>query len=222
MPITASSLVEDVARYLSDYDEDEAYVHWTREDLLSYFKRAVGIVTATNRKKFYKRTEIKMVEGILQDVPDHCESDVTVYGQADERGVVTERVRQTRIGAYPKLGRPMCSSRVKSSTYKLNYYDIDPSNPRQIIVDPPVPPGTEATLVISCYQPPVFTGGDGELDLGSDLEAAVFELMLYYAWGVDIEDTASRERSNTHWQNAMSIMKFNLEMQAMAKRLAVK
>ena len=94
MAITANSLIEDVARYLSDYDEDEAYVHWTREDLLSYFKRAISIVAMTNRSKFVKKTEIKLVEGALQDVPNHCESDVSVYGLLDENGVVTERVRR--------------------------------------------------------------------------------------------------------------------------------
>lgn len=218
--ITASSLIEDVARYLSDYEEDEAYVHWTREDLLSYFKRAVGIVATTNQKKFYKKTEIKLVEGVLQDVPDICESDVSVYGLADENGVVTQRARRSRIGSYPKLGRPVCSGRVKSDAYKLNSYDIDPENPRQIIVDPPVPAGVDATLVISCYQPPVVTGEESSIELGAELEAAVFELMLYYAWGVDIEDVANRERSNTHWHNAMTILKLSLEMQVLAKKVA--
>lgn len=102
----------------------------------------------------------------------------------------------------------------------MDSYDFDPDNPRQIIVDPPVPAGVEASLVISCYQPPVVSGEDDIIDLGSDLESAVFELMLYYAWGVDIEDTASRERSNTHWQNAMTLMRLNLEMQQLAKRVA--
>ena len=147
MAITANSLIEDVARYLSDYDEDEVYVHWTREDLLSYFKRAISIVAMTNRSKFVKKTEIKLVEGALQDVPNHCESDVSVYGLLDENGVVTERVRRARLSIYPTLGRPVCSSRIKSKTYKLRSYDIDPENPRQIFVDPPVPAGVEATLV---------------------------------------------------------------------------
>lgn len=220
MAITANSLIEDVARYLSDYDEDEAYVHWTREDLLSYFKRAISIVAMTNRSKFVKKTEIKLVEGALQDVPNHCESDVSVYGLLDENGVVTERVRRARLSIYPTLGRPVCSSRIKSKTYKLRSYDIDPENPRQIFVDPPVPAGVEATLVISCYQPPVVTSDDSVIDMGADLESAVFELMLYYAWGVDIEDNASRERSNQHWQNAMTLMKLNIEMQRLAKQVA--
>ena len=220
MAISANSLIEDVARYLSDYEEDEAYVHWTKEDLLSYFKRAISIVAMTNQKRFVKKTEVKLVAGILQDVPESCESDVTVYGMANEDGVVTERARRIKIGLYPKLGRPVCSSRVKSDTYKLSSYDIDESNPRQIIVDPPVPEGTDATLIISCYQPPVVTSEDSAVELGADLESAVFELMLYYAWGVDIEDQANRERSNQHWNNAMTLMKLNLEMQQLAKQVA--
>lgn len=33
----------------------------------------------------------------------------------------------------------------------------------------------------------------------------IFELILYYAWGVDIEDQANRERSNAHWANALEV-----------------
>ena len=58
MAITARTLIEDVSRYLSDYDEDESYVHWTKEDLLSYFKRAISIVAITKRDKFTRKTEV--------------------------------------------------------------------------------------------------------------------------------------------------------------------
>ncbi len=30
--------------------------------------------------------------------------------------------------------------------------------------------------------------------------------MLYYAYGVDIEDVANRERSNQHWKNALDLL----------------
>lgn len=220
MAITASSLIEDVARYLSDYEEDESYVHWTREDLLSYFKRAVSVVALTNHKRFIKKTEIKLVAGAVQDVPEICESDVSVLGLADENGVVRERARRSRIWAYPSIGRPVCSSKVKGTGYQLKSYDFDPENERTIIVEPPVPDDAEATLVISCFQPPQITSEDSVLELGEQLESAVFELMLYYAWGVDIEDNASRERSNTHWTNAMTLMRLPLELQRLAKLVA--
>lgn len=218
MTITASSLVEDVARYLSDYEEDESYVHWTQEDLLSYYKKAIGIIAATNKKRFFKRTEIELKEGAYQEVPEHCQSDVSVQGVSID-GKPAARVRRASLTAFPPLGRPMCRTKIKGSGYTMNSYEIDPTNERTIIVDPPVPAGVNASLVLTCYQPPEVSGADSSIDLGADMEAAVFELMLYYAWGVDIEDTASRERSNQHWTNAMQLLRLNLETQALAKRV---
>lgn len=219
MPITANSMIEDVARYLSDYDEDESYVHWSREDLLSYFRKATNIVVKANKSKFIKKTTVQLKEGILQDVPESCESDIKIYGVADENGVVKEFARRTRIGQYPKLGRPICKGRVVGTGYTLSSYEYDEDNPRQIIVDPPVPEGVDLSLVISCYMPPEVSGDDDVIDLGADNEAAIFELMLYYAWGVDIEDTATRERSNIHWNNAMTLMRLSTNEQAVARRV---
>lgn len=220
MTITARTLIEDVARYLSDFDEDESYVHWSQEDLLSYFKLAVGIVSITKRDKFTRRTEVNLVEGALQDVPSNCESDIKVLGIADENGVVTKIARQAKLSKFPSLGRPVCKGKVKAGTpYKLNSYEYSEENPRQIIVDPPVPPGVEATLVITCYIPPDITSIDSAIDLGADVEAAVFELMLYYAWGVDIEDNANRERSDSHWNKAVQLLQLSSGAQALARQV---
>lgn len=217
MTISASSLRDDVARYLSDYDEDESYVHWTEADLLSYFKRAVGIVTMAKKDKFIKQQQIKLQPGAVQEVPSQCESDVSVQGVQTDNGI--ERIRRANLNIFPSLGRPICKSKVCGKGYKLNSYDIDPNNARSIIVDPPVPPDADATLVVTCYIPPTVDSIDSEVELGADLEAVVFELMLYYAWGVDIEDVANRERSNQHWNNAMTLLQLDARNQLLAKKL---
>lgn len=221
MAISANSLIEDVARHLSDYDDDESYVHWTREDLLSYCRLATSLLVGLHRERFIKRAEIKMVEGAIQDVPEQCESNITVQGMADKNGVITRRVRQARLSVYPSLGRPTCKVKAKSSTgYEMSSYDFSEGDGRHIIVDPPVPPDTEATLVISCYQPPTITSADDIISLGADLEAVLFEFMLYYAWSVDIEDAMSRERSVQHWNNAITLLRLdNTAEQALTRQL---
>lgn len=218
MTISANSLKEDVARYLSDFDEDESYIHWSEADLLTYFKRAVGIISMTKKDRFIKRTTIKLKPGAMQEVPDNCESDISVQGLSVD-GVVQERVRRSNLSKFPPLGRKMCKTCSKGTGYKLKSFDFATDDGRTIIVDPPVPEDADAELVISCYTPPEITGADSEVSLGSDLEAVVFELMLYYAWGVDIEDTASRERSNQHWANAMTLLKLNTQMAQLARSM---
>lgn len=220
MTIAARTLIEDVARYLSDYDEDESYVHWTQEDLLSYFKRAIGIVSIVKRDKFTKRTEIKLVEGVLQEIPSTCESDVKVLGLADENGNLKHIARKANHTTYPPLGRPICKGKIKGNgEYKLHSYEYSEENPRYILVDPPVPANTDATLIISCYTPPAVTSLDSEVDLGADIESAVFEFMLYYAWGVDIEDNANRERSDSHWNKAIQLLQLSRGAEALARQV---
>lgn len=217
MAISASSMQADIARYLSDYDEDESYVHWTQEDLLSYFKRAISIVAMAKRDKFVNRTVIKLKPGTVQDAPSNCESDISVQGI--EVDGATERIRRANLNIYPSLGRPTCHSKTCGRGYKMKSYDIDPDNPRSILVDPPVPDDADVSMVFTCYIPPEVSSADSVVELGGDLEAVVFELMLYYAWGVDIEDVANRERSNQHWNNAMTLLQLDAKFKAVARKM---
>lgn len=217
MTISASSMLTDIARYLSDYDEDESYVHWTQDDLLSYFKRAISIVAMAKRDRFVKRRVVKLKPGAVQETPEDCKSDISVQGV--EKDGVVERVRRANLSIYPPLGRPMCRSKICGTGYKMKSFDIDPTNRRSILVDPPVPDGADVSLVLTCYMPPTVDSVDSTIELGQDLEAVVFELMLYYAWGVDIEDVANRERSNQHWNNAMTLLQLDVKLTAIARKM---
>lgn len=217
MAISASSMSADVARYLSDYDEDESYVHWTQDDLLSYFKRAISIVAMAKRDKFVKRRVVKLQPGAVQEAPAECESDISVQGVENEGAI--ERIRRANLNIYPTLGRPSCRSKICGKGYKMKSFDIDPTNARSILVDPPVPEDADVSLVFTCYVPPTVDSIDSTVELGGDLEAVVFELMLYYAWGVDIEDVANRERSNQHWNNAMTLLQLDAKLKAVARKM---
>lgn len=206
-----SSLIEDARRYVVGYydDDDEQYVHWLEEDWLSYVRMAIGIVALANQSTFTKVIDIELQEGSVQEIPDSCKTLKSVRGIKDERGVITYTVRKRSSSSLklPTLRRQLCKSVTTSDgEYRVKSYTLDESDDRIIIVDPPVPEGTKATLTISCYSPPEVNTEDDEVDLDNSQQTAVFELILYYAWGVDIEDTANRERSKTHWDNAMTLL----------------
>lgn len=206
-----SSLIEDARRYVVGYydDDDEQYVHWLEEDWLSYVKMAIGIVTLADQSSFTKTMDIDLVEGSIQEIPEECKTLKSVRGVKDERGVITHKVRKRASNSLklPTLSRPLCKSITNSnSDYIVKSYSIDEDDDRIIIVDPPVPRGVSGILTISCYSPPTIETEDDDIDLSQAQQTAVFELILYYAWGVDIEDTANRERSNTHWAHAMTLL----------------
>lgn len=206
-----SSLIEDARRYVVGYydDDDEQYVHWLEEDWLSYVKMAIGIVTLADQSSFTKTMDIDLVEGSIQEIPEECKTLKSVRGVKDERGVITHKVRKRTSNSLklPTLSRPLCKSITNSnSDYIVKSYSLDEDDDRIIIVDPPVPRGVSGILTISCYSPPTIETEDDDIDLSQAQQTAVFELILYYAWGVDIEDTANRERSNTHWAHAMTLL----------------
>lgn len=206
-----SSLIEDARRYVVGYydDDDEQYVHWLEEDWLSYVKMAIGIVTLADQSSFTKTMDIDLVEGSIQEIPEECKTLKSVRGVKDERGVITHKVRKRASNSLklPTLSRPLCKSITKTnSDYIVKSYSLDEDDDRIIIVDPPVPQGVSGVLTISCYSPPTIETEDDDIDLSQAQQTAVFELILYYAWGVDIEGTANRERSNTHWAHAMTLL----------------
>lgn len=223
-----SALIDDAKRYVVGYYEDdgEQYVHWTEDDWLSYVRLAVGIIAAADVSLFTSVVEVPLQQGSVQTLPSQCESLRSVRGQRGENGEVEHLPRKRSITSrrIPTISRKICSNYVKGDTeYKIKTYTVDPDDPKMIIVDPPVPVGTDATLVITCYAPPSLGGMDDEIPFTDVHTSVIFELILYYAWGVDIEDQANRERSNTHWNNALKLLEISDKMQKdNLKKLAVK
>ena len=201
-------LFVDVSRYLTDfsYDDTESYVHWEKADLLNYFRLAVNIVANENQRLFTKQRIIKLVPGNLQNIPDEYGEVIDVLGHVAANGTYvfvgkadTKFTRSFTL-AYCK------EKEGRRSEYKATSWGFLDGNKSQIFVDPPVPVGAESTLSVLCYSPPRI---DGEMSDVSGLDRfrpVIFELMLYYAWGVDIESSTSRERSSLHWTNAITLL----------------
>lgn len=213
MAIVAKQLIEEVNRYLLDdglgYDDYE-FEHWAEQELLDYFRMAVEIVASTQKHKFVKRTVISLRPGRVQDVPDSCRDDVKVVGQRDSSGRITTFPRRTHANALHLYGRIGCkdcdAKQVSASDYRVNSWQYDETDPNTLYVDPPVPDGATGELEISCFIPPSVDDVDSAVDIAATLRPAVFELMLYYAYGRDTESVPYRDRSATHWNNAFSLL----------------
>lgn len=202
------SVIEDAARYLSDYSVDAQYIHWSEDDLLSYAKLAIGIIAKLNKNAFTRTSVIDLKEGSLQTLPDDMNELVAIHGQVVD-GTVVPKTRMVDIRKYPSLGRPVCNTTSKGD-YNLISYSYYQDDRKTFYVNPPVEKGQEAQLQVSYYSPPDVTSVDADIQLDDEYIPVLFELILYYAWGVDIEDSATRERSVTHWNNAMTLLKLHI------------
>lgn len=208
--ISARQLIEEVSTYLVDQDPDAPFEHWSETDLLSYFRLAVEIVASTQKDKFIKRTSLTLISGAVQTLPTNCHELTGVIGQMDEAGTLTNFPRRTVHAGMHLKGRLGCQD-CRTATlgvvdYAVDSWSYDPDNPNVIFVEPPVPAGVSASLELTCFVPPVVDNIDSDVDLGQQLRPAVFELMLYYAYGVDTESVPSRDRSISHWNNAIALL----------------
>lgn len=226
--MNVSALIEDAKRYVVGYYEDdgEQYVHWTEEDWLSYVRMAVGIIAMADTEMFTSTVDVELTAGSVQILPEQCQSLRAVRGQRNSNGVIDAIIRKRSMASLqlPSITRPTCQqTTVTDGPYKVKSYTIDPADPTMLVVDPPVPEGTKATMVVTCYAPPRLQSLEEHLPFDDTHAAVVFELILYYAWGVDIEDQANRERSNKHWENALKLLEIKDKAKVeMLKRLAFK
>lgn len=206
----AEDFYQRVSRYLTDFDYDsdsESYVHWTKEDLFGYYKLAVSLVASLNKSKFVTTVKVPLQEGSIQTIPPSCNELSSVVGAVDSSGKLIELTRRVQSAMMSRFKLETCSSKLDTDgTYNLESWDYIDGSKNIIEVYPPVPAETQATLLVTCFTPPKITSESEEVYGLDEYEAAIFELMLYYAWGVDTESTASRDRSNTHWANAMSLI----------------
>lgn len=207
--ISARQMVEEVSIYLVDQDPDAPYEHWSETDLLSYFRLAVGIVASIQKDKFVRRVSMPIVAGAVQTAPDICHDMMNILGQYDSSGVLTNFPRRVIMDGMHLSGKIGCPTNMRGAdadNYVVDSWRYDSSNPNIIYIDPPAPTGVNATLEITCFAPPRVDTLDSEVDLGDQLRPAIFELMLYYAYGVDTESVPSRDRSAVHWNNAFALL----------------
>lgn len=206
--ISARQLITEVSTYLVDQDPDAPFEHWSEDDLLGYFRMAVEIIASTQKEKFIKRVSMPLVAGSIQTTPDRCQDLSSVLGQTDAQGRVIShprRVVSNGIHLQGRIGCPDCRADT-TGEYRIDSWRYDDNDPNVLYVDPPVPEGVSASLELTCFSPPRVDNMDTEVDLGAQLRPAIFELMLYYAYGVDTESVPSRDRSAVHWSNAMTLL----------------
>ena len=202
--IRARRLIDDVSRYLRDNEEGYEFTHWTEPELASFLERAVYLVSSVRPSLFTTRISVPLVAGSVQSIPESCEEFVSVLGQQEADGSITA-IRKTTSKMALGLKFPICSAST-TGDYEVSSWRYDEDDSRTVYVDPPVPTGSTGTLVISCYNVPEIDSAEAILQLPAHWQPALFELMLYYGYGVDIESVANRDRSAVHWNNAVTIM----------------
>ena len=202
--IQSAPLIKDVARYLSEYDSSGNSEHNFREssqeDLMSYFRLAVQQLVAADPKAFVKPIRVQTpADGLLQ-LPPECEECLGVLRYIGADGKTIDRPPYSDNAKF-NTTRPVCGAvAAGSASVNIARDDIDR---RSLFITPATAGGA---VVLSCVSVPDMAGLDTTIDIPSKHYAAIFNFMVSYAYGVDIESSPMRNRSDEHWQRATALV----------------
>lgn len=196
--INRTALIQRVSAYLTDDEPGYEFTHWTEEDLRTYFDLALKVLTVAIPELARGTCTFKADSGSFTALPSCCENLL---------GVVSVKVDGKELPYQPRRVTTRANRYAHCATngaYKMDSWAYDPQEGGNIYFVPPVPEGSEVEITAQCVKALEIL--DDSVNIPSRHEAALFELMLYYAWGVDIESPASRDRSAAHYKVAMDLL----------------
>jgi hypothetical protein len=202
--VVVRELIEQVARYLSDYDDagdpDFQYRTWSEKDLRYYFTLAIGALVSNDPKLFSAPVVVNIPKSGLVQLPSECEECLGTLQYISPTGKVTNQPPYTDKNPYT-IARPPCagtpSKEVVPSVVRAAF-------DRRVLLATPQDVG--GSLVLSCSNTPVITTNTATVDIPAKYASVLFNLMVSYAYGTDTESAVMRERSNVHWERAGALL----------------
>lgn len=216
--MNARQLIDEVSTYLVDQDPYAPFEHWSETDLLNYLRLAVALVASTQKDKFTQRVRTQLVAGAVQTMPPSCVEFQRVVGQVGLAGDLISYPRRAYgndLHLQGKIGCRDCLIRADGE-YEISSWSYDSADTSVFYVEPPVPNDVAVEVEIACFVPPTVDTLDSAIPLGLHYRPALFELMLYYAYGVDTESVPSRDRAAVHWNNALMLL--GIEQKSISNR----
>lgn len=214
---TLRLVAEEVSRYLVDQETDYEFTHWTEADILDYTRDAARVLAMNLKNSFTTNKVVELQPGALQTLPAGCSEFVSVVGNVDKHGNLTDTVGKTSMKWQQTLSRPVCQRSGNGTGYKVTSWQFDVTNLNAFYVQPPVPPGQSPEVMIACFGIPPVESLDDELPIPDHLIPILKEFVMYYAYGRDTESVPARQYAEMHWKNG--VMLLSSEKQAPAALL---
>ena len=199
-----ASHLQALASDLGDAEPGFEFARWSRADLLTYWNEAVGVIATLRPDLFSRPVKVKLEPGSLQDLSCCCAQVGKVIGQADAGGRMIGPVRVIDDAAASRWTKPSClaGGKTRGGAPRVSSYSKDPHSNAIIFVNPPVPPGADAYLLVSCTTTP--TPVTDPERMVSDVEcgnvAAVRQWVLFRALYRDDE-------ASTEYRKALTSLK---------------
>lgn len=203
-------LIPQVARYLSDYDNSPEfqYVEWTQADLLDYFRLSVQSLALLHPSAFTRTLDAPIQNGMAV-LPDDCTQYVKTVGVKDARGIMSFAVKEMPKSASTyRVGRPVCEPAGATAsgtgvTVQMVGAAADSAGQKTLAVSPTTATGSVSVL---CSCVPAVGSADESIALSPMFQPVIYNWMISYALGTDMEAVPMRERSDTYWKRGVDLL----------------
>lgn len=167
-----------------DRFEDEILVDYINESLEELFQLVPAL--------FEKTMVVKLSEGELQQ-PCCCDKILSVDALTDAHGNTIEELRKTNTAAATAFGKKNCGT--GSATDKPKSFNLLPNSENKFEVHPPLKPGVDAWVRLTCAIRPCEIPFDLEADVPwyvSQKYSSIIDYVVYRALGTEHESQTSR------------------------------
>lgn len=202
--IYGHTLVQDVARYLSDYDTTQPeyqHVEWTQTDLQTYFTLSVQSLALVMPTLFTKTIEVPITNGVI-DLPSDCTHYIKSVFVRRPDGSISLSLRELPpSGSTYRMPRPVCAGNTGSTEVQLISGSTSAVQKTLSVAGAPL-----GTLAVLCGCTPEISSVDAGVDIPASYKPVIFWWMVSYAMGTDIESVPMRERSDAYWARGTGLL----------------
>lgn len=207
MASTTSDLVRRARLTLCDPDAK----HWTDEELLAYLNEAVCELAGLRPDEFTSQTELALVPGRCQTVPEGCDL-VSVQGDCSGEDPGITRATSTagdRLGAKFLCRDDVCPDApdadggepTECAIWRASSFRVTPASRGYFMIDPPVPDGCSditVTAMVYCMPERLPLGDDPECVMPCSYDAQLVDFILMRAFEKDIDSVSAQQRASYH------------------------
>lgn len=144
-----------IAFALNDDEPEHEFARYSLDKLLAAYNAALCVVAKYRPDLFTELRNVQLQPGKYQDVRGCCTNVLDVLEQVDNQGNILKTLSggKHKNSTVPRVWKkPSC--RNLSDEYRVNSYGIDINMNGRFTVEPPVPCGENAYVLVKCVREP--------------------------------------------------------------------
>lgn len=154
--MTLYDWLRTVAFAVNDDEPGRPFQRYPLKDMIAAYNAAMCLIAQYRKDLFTELKIIKLVPGKYQDVRGCCGQVLDVLEQTDAKGNIVHTlsgVREKRTTAKRIWKKESCLVN-QDAGYIIDNAEVDSNLDGRFTVDPPVPCGVDAYVMVKCVQAP--------------------------------------------------------------------